>query len=131
MDFQKGDEVEVESGELGFIGSYYEATIISSIGTSRYKVNYKTLLTEDESELLEEIVTPSRVRPIPPHIANPVGDFNLYDGIDVFDNDGWWFGFIYGNIEFDYIVYFPTTDEELKYPPDVLRTHQEWTYKGK
>ncbi|XP_009614120.1 protein AGENET DOMAIN (AGD)-CONTAINING P1-like [Nicotiana tomentosiformis] len=117
MDFQKGDEVEVESGELGFIGSYYEATIISSIGTSRYKVNYKTLLAEDESELLEEIVTPSRVRPMPPHIANPVGDFNLYDGIDVF--------------EFDYIIYFPTTDEKLKYPPDVLRTHQEWTYKGK
>ncbi|XP_019224138.1 PREDICTED: DUF724 domain-containing protein 3-like [Nicotiana attenuata] len=130
MAFQKGDEVEVESGELGFIGSYYEATIVSCIGTSRYKVKYKTLLTEDESELLEEIVPASEVRPVPPHIANPDGGFRLYDGVDVFDNDGWWFGFIYGKIGSDYIVYFPTTDEELKYPPDVLRAHQEWTYKG-
>ncbi|OIS97428.1 PREDICTED: DUF724 domain-containing protein 3-like [Nicotiana attenuata] len=98
MAFQKGDEVEVESGELGFIGSYYEATIVSRIGTSCYKVKYKTLLTEDESELLEEIVPASEVRPVPPHIENPEGGFSLYDGVDVFDNDGWWFGFIYGKL---------------------------------
>lgn len=45
MAFQKGDKVEVESEESGFIGSYYESTIVSPIDTSRYKVKYKTLLT--------------------------------------------------------------------------------------
>ncbi|XP_009614121.2 protein AGENET DOMAIN (AGD)-CONTAINING P1-like [Nicotiana tomentosiformis] len=116
--------------EWTYKGSYYEATIVSRIGTSRYKVRYKTLLTKDESELLEEIVTDSEVRPVPPHIAKPEGGFRLYDGVDVFDNDGWWFGFIYRKTGSDYIVYFPTTNEELAYPHDVLRAHQEWTYKG-
>ncbi|KAL3366854.1 hypothetical protein AABB24_011523 [Solanum stoloniferum] len=31
-EFEKGDEVEVASQELGFIGSYYAATIICSTG---------------------------------------------------------------------------------------------------
>ncbi|XP_059302038.1 protein AGENET DOMAIN (AGD)-CONTAINING P1-like [Lycium ferocissimum] len=127
--FQKGDEVEVASQEYGFIGSYYTATIVSSIGAYHYKVKYKTLLTNDQSAPLEEIVTVSEVRPLPPdpHEIMLKNNVRLYNMIDVFDNDGWWFGLITGKIGQKYDVYFPTTGDEIAYPPDVLRFHQEWS----
>ncbi|KAM3324340.1 hypothetical protein P3S67_005491 [Capsicum chacoense] len=54
--FQSSDEVEVVSQKYGFIGSYYTATIISSIDANHYRVKYKTLLTNHKSSSLEEIV---------------------------------------------------------------------------
>ncbi|MCD7450716.1 hypothetical protein HAX54_008170 [Datura stramonium] len=129
--FQKGDEVEVASQVYGFIGSYYTATIVSSIGAYHYRVKYKTLLTDDKSAPLEEIVTVSEVRPVPPdhqHETTVQGNgFHLYHMVDVFDNDGWWFGLITGKIGHKYSVYFPTTGDEIAYPTDVLRFHQEWS----
>ena len=53
--------------------------------------------------------------------------FRLYDMVDVFANDGWWFGFISGKIGEEYYVYFPTTADNIAYPRDVLRFHQEWS----
>ncbi|MCD9644167.1 hypothetical protein HAX54_032184 [Datura stramonium] len=129
-EFQKGDEVEVASQEYGFIGSYYTATIVSnSLDASHYKVEYKTLLTDDESAPLEDVVTAAEVRPVPPdqHEIMSGNNFRLYDMVDVFANDGWWFGFISGKIGQDYYVYFPTTGDNIAYPSHVLRFHQEWS----
>ncbi|CAN4099224.1 unnamed protein product [Withania somnifera] len=128
-EFQKGDEVEVASQEYGFIGSYYTASVISSIGAYHYRVKYKTLLSDDKSAPLEEIVTVSEVRPVPPdqHETMLENNFRLYDMVDVFANDGWWFGFISGKVGQDYYVYFPTTGDNIAYPCDVLRFHQEWS----
>nr|XP_016496993.1 PREDICTED: uncharacterized protein LOC107815863 [Nicotiana tabacum] len=127
--FQKGDEVEIASHEYGFIGSYYTATIVSFVGDYHYKVKYKTLLTDDNSAPLEEIVTVGEVRPTPPEKQEnlPENNFCLYDMVDAFDNDGWWFGFITGKIGGNYYVYFPTTADKVAYPPEVLRFHQEWS----
>ncbi|XP_059302050.1 protein AGENET DOMAIN (AGD)-CONTAINING P1-like [Lycium ferocissimum] len=127
--FRKGDEVEVASQEYGFIGSYYTATIISSLGDCHYKVKYKTLLTDDESAPLEDVVTAAEVRPVQPHQHEIMteNNFRMYDMVDVFANDGWWFGFISGKIGQEYYVYFPTTADNIAYPADVLRFHQEWS----
>ncbi|XP_055832189.1 protein AGENET DOMAIN (AGD)-CONTAINING P1-like [Solanum dulcamara] len=127
--FQKGDEVEVASQQDDFIGSYYAATIVSAVGPYHYRVKYKTLLTDDESELLEEVVTKGEVRPVPPNQREtmPENGFRLYDKVDVFANDGWWFGFISGKTGEEYYVNFPTTGDNIAYPPHVLRFHQEWS----
>ena len=88
--FQKGDEVEVASQVYGFIGSYYDATIISPIGAYHYKIKYKTLLTDDEFEPLEDVFSATELRPVPPHQHKTVSEnkFRLYDMADVFANDG-------------------------------------------
>ncbi|WMV35501.1 hypothetical protein MTR67_028886 [Solanum verrucosum] len=65
--FHKGDEVEVASQVYGFVGSYYEATIVSPIGAYHYRIKYKNLLTDDESAPLEEMFTSAAIRPVPPH----------------------------------------------------------------
>ncbi|KAG5602536.1 hypothetical protein H5410_033906 [Solanum commersonii] len=61
-EFEKGDEVEVASQELGFIGSYYAATIICSTGDDYYRIKYKTLLTDDESVPLEDVFFAAEIR---------------------------------------------------------------------
>ncbi|XP_059302053.1 protein AGENET DOMAIN (AGD)-CONTAINING P1-like [Lycium ferocissimum] len=126
--FQKGDEVEVARQESGFIGSYYTATIISSVGAYHYRVKYHTL-TNDEYAPLEDVVTATEVRPLQPHQHEfMAGDnFRLYDMVDVFSKDGWWFGFISGKIGQEYYVYFPTTGNNIAFPPRMLRFHQEWS----
>ncbi|XP_009779536.1 protein AGENET DOMAIN (AGD)-CONTAINING P1-like [Nicotiana sylvestris] len=128
--FQKGDQVDVASQEYGFIGSYYTATIVSFDCTNfQYRVKYKTLLTDDKSAPLEETVTAAEVRPLPPdkNETTPENDFHMYDMVDVFDNDGWWIGFIYWKIGTKCYVYFPTTGDKIAYPSHVLRFHQEWS----
>ncbi|CAN4099274.1 unnamed protein product [Withania somnifera] len=115
--FQEGDEVEVVSKENGFRGSYYTATILSSIGASHYESDTRTLLRSLD------------VRPVPPDQNEAViahGGFSVYNMVDVFANDGWWFGVIDRIIGEDYYVYFPTTDDNIAYPVDVLRCHHEW-----
>uniref|UniRef100_M1CKQ9 RNA binding protein n=1 Tax=Solanum tuberosum TaxID=4113 RepID=M1CKQ9_SOLTU len=129
-EFEKGDEVEVASQELGFIGSYYAATIICSTGDDYYRIKYKTLLTDDESEPLEDVFSAAEIRPVPPNQDETMSEngFRLYDMVDVFANDGWWFGFISAKVGDEYYVYFPTTGDNIAYPPHVLRFHQEWSY---
>ncbi|KAM3339030.1 protein AGENET DOMAIN (AGD)-CONTAINING P1-like [Capsicum galapagoense] len=126
--FQKGDDVEVASQEYGFIGSYYKATITSSIDNNKYWVKYTSLLTDDESAPLKGVVTASELRPLPPEQYETMSEkeFFLYDMVDVFANDGWWFGIISGIIGQEYYVYFPTTTDNIAYPSNVLRFHQEW-----
>ncbi|KAH0659446.1 hypothetical protein KY289_028194 [Solanum tuberosum] len=131
-EFEKGDEVEVASHEDGLVGSYYTATILSKLDANHYIVKYKTMLTDDESELLEEVVTAGEVRPVPPHQDETMSEkgFRVYDIVDVYANDGWWFGCISGKIGEEYYVYFPTTEDNIAYPSHVLRFHQEWCKCG-
>ncbi|KAH0659423.1 hypothetical protein KY289_028171 [Solanum tuberosum] len=102
-EFEKGDEVEVASQELGFIGSYYTETIICSTGDDYYRIKYKTLLTDDESEPLEDVFSAAEIRPVPPQQHETIG-----------------------KIGEEYYVYFPATGDNIAYPRHVLRFHQEW-----
>ena len=60
----RGDEVEVCSKQVGFVG--YAATVINNHGNQSYAVRYKNLVSEDdESQPLIEIVSADEVRPMP------------------------------------------------------------------
>ncbi|CDP15931.1 unnamed protein product [Coffea canephora] len=124
MGFERGEQVEVVMEDEGFKGSYYPAIIISKKGTSRYKVEYTTLLKDDESGPLEAVIDVDQLRPVPPPM--PVMDFDLHDLADAYEHDGWWGGIIYKKFELDYLVYFPTLGKALAYPSEKLRIHQEW-----
>ncbi|CAK9186254.1 unnamed protein product [Ilex paraguariensis] len=124
MVFRRGDRVEVASKEEGFNGSYYAATVISELLKKEYIVQYKTLLKDDLSGPLREIVSVDEFRPAPPEI--PATGLGLYDKVDAFDNDGWWVGKITGKIGNEFFVYFETTGDEIVYPLENLRIHQEY-----
>lgn len=124
MDFQVGEQVEVIMQEEGFKGSYYTGTIVSKEGTSQYKVEYKTLLKEDESGPLEEVINIDLLRPMQPSV--PVIYFDLYQLVDAYENDGWWVGIICGKFQSNYFVYFPSIEKQGSFPLEKLRKHQEW-----
>ncbi|KAJ7981577.1 Agenet domain containing protein [Quillaja saponaria] len=134
MEFERGDKVEVCSQEDGFLGSYYEARIISNLRNKRglYVVQYKNLLEDDESGPLIETVYSKEIRPLPPNITNNTDGFSLFDWVDAFDNDGWWVGRITERKPDSdyYTVYFAYFGVEIAYPVSTLRIHQEW-FKGK
>ena len=121
----RGDEVEVCSKQVGFVGSYYAATVINNYGNQSYAVRYKNLVSEDdESQPLIEIVSADEVRPMP-HTVSASG-FSLYDGVDAYDNDGWWVGTISGKQDSDhYYVFFDTYGVEILYPLSCLRPRRE------
>lgn len=122
--FYNGEQVEVCSKEEGFLGSYYEATIVSYLNNGRYKVQYRNLMNEDESMPLIENVYPGELRPLPPQIHTSV--FSPYQIVDAFQNDGWWVGEIRARRGSIYYVYFNSTNEEIAYPTSQIRAHHEW-----
>ncbi|KAK3004537.1 hypothetical protein RJ639_018835, partial [Escallonia herrerae] len=124
MGFRRGDQVEVSSKEDGFAGSYFAATVVSELTKEEYIVQYMTLLKEDKSGPLREIVAPDEIRPVPPEI--PATGFNLRDLVDAFANDGWWVGKITGKIGAKYFVRFQSTGDEGAYSLSDLRVHQEY-----
>ncbi|XP_060190330.1 protein AGENET DOMAIN (AGD)-CONTAINING P1-like [Lycium barbarum] len=125
MVFHRGDLVEVASKEDGFHGSYFEAIVMCpTLNKNKYIVQYKTLLKDDLSGPLKEVVTIPELRPVPPQI--PANGFNFYDQVDAFDNDGWWVGIITGKIGTKYVVYFETFEVECVYDVSDLRVHQDW-----
>ncbi|XVF08078.1 hypothetical protein REPUB_Repub06bG0195000 [Reevesia pubescens] len=127
--FYRGDKVEVCSKEEGFIGSYYEATVVSPlIGNTLYKVEYKNLVDEeDQTRPLIEVVSADEVRPMPPRtVGETTKIFYYLERVDAFDNDGWWVGNITGKQKSKYFVYFDTTGDEIAYPVSQLRNHLEW-----
>ncbi|KAL4274042.1 hypothetical protein GQ457_13G002240 [Hibiscus cannabinus] len=127
--FSKGDRVEVCSKEEGFWGSYYEATVVSSLhGNTLYKVRYRNLVEEeDQTRPLVEIVSADEVRPMPPPpTTEATRTFCYLERVDAFDNDGWWVGTITGKQGLKYWVYFETSKDEIAYPVSQLRNHLEW-----
>lgn len=123
--FRRGDLVEVASKQEGFVGSYYEATVVADLGGSGgYLVQYRTLLEDDMSSPLREVAADGEVRPRPP--PDEAEEYRLYEVVDVFDNDGWWWGWIAGRSGDGYTVVFETTRDEIFYHRNLLRTHREW-----
>ncbi|KAF5185510.1 agenet domain-containing protein [Thalictrum thalictroides] len=129
MALRKGDSVEVHSKQEGYVGSYYEATVVKPLEKNKYIVQYKTLVTDDEKYWLKEVVDATEVRPSPPKVkvSVSVSGFKQQDYVDAYDNEGWWVGRITGRTSpTHYSVYFDSTNEELSYPVSRIRVHQEW-----
>ncbi|PNY02275.1 RNA binding protein [Trifolium pratense] len=134
IDYNVGDKVEVCCKEEGFVGSYYEATIVSCLDNGKYVVRYKNLLKDDESGLLTEALFPKDLRPLPPRVRNPP-KFQLNQKVDVFDKDGWWVGEITSEKirmqkSYYYNVYFDYTNQNIYYPCDQIRVHHELSFSG-
>ncbi|KAJ4829781.1 hypothetical protein Tsubulata_040853 [Turnera subulata] len=124
--FNRGDEVEVCSKQEGFLGSYYEGTVLKQLGPNSYALQYKNLVEEDdESRPLVEVVPSEEIRPTPPRIRFG-GGFGLHNEVDVFANDGWWVGRITERKGSAYYVYFASTREEIVYHGSLLRIHLDW-----
>ncbi|GER56454.1 agenet domain-containing family protein [Striga asiatica] len=124
--FRRGEAVEVASAEDGFVGSYYEATVVTDFPGGDYIVRYESLVTDDLSGPLREVVSAAEVRPRPPRVtaADP---FRLNDVVDAYDNDGWWVGKITGRApNGHYYVFFDSTGDLIAYPKARLRIHLEW-----
>ncbi|XP_026411170.1 uncharacterized protein LOC113306450 [Papaver somniferum] len=100
MDFKRVDRVEVSSKEEGFVGSYYSATILAKLA-------------------------PTNELPFLPEIK--LSEYSLLDKVDAYDNDGWWIGRISAVLDDSmYYVYFENSRDEIAYPVDKLRIHQEF-----
>lgn len=124
--FSEGVLVEVSSDEEGFLGAWFAATIIKTIGSSKFLIEYKCLRTEDDTEFLREEVDTLHIRPYPPETM-VVDRFHLLEEVDALYNDGWWVGVIskvFG--QRSYIVYFRGTNEEMEFDHSDLRLHQDW-----
>lgn len=124
--FTNGMTVEVKSDEEGYQGSWYTATVVCSLSSDKFLVEYQTLKTDDESALLREKALASYIRPCPPKIMR-VDRFKMLEEVDAWYNDGWWVGLISKVLDcLTYTVYFWTTNEELIFEHYSLRPHQEW-----
>ncbi|XP_057538150.1 protein AGENET DOMAIN (AGD)-CONTAINING P1-like isoform X2 [Amaranthus tricolor] len=124
--FSPGMPVEVKSDEDGYQGSWYTAIVIGSVGVGQFLVEYETLKTEDEKELLKEVANEQYIRPQPPHIPKSC-KYKLLDEIDASYNDGWWEGVIYEILDKKkYIVYFASSNEKLVFHHSNLRFRQIW-----
>ncbi|OAY56172.1 hypothetical protein MANES_03G208100v8 [Manihot esculenta] len=121
-----GTSVEVKSDEEGYKGAWYGASVIDTIGNDEFLVQYLTLVTDDETAPLREVVKKDDIRPCPPPVSSVVR-FELFEKVDVWFNEGWWEGEVlevqYG---FKYKVYFSSSNETLEFDHSVLRHHQEW-----
>ncbi|KAF3661465.1 14-3-3 protein 9 [Capsicum annuum] len=86
---------------LGALKSLFSETSLEDVENlpfySLFTCQYKTLVKDDLSGPLEELVSPPELRPIPPEIR--VDEFNLCDQVDAFDNDGWWVGMVTAKLE--------------------------------
>ncbi|KAG8370566.1 hypothetical protein BUALT_Bualt14G0130400 [Buddleja alternifolia] len=125
--FNEGTLVEVKSDEEGFQGSWFIAAIVKTLENDKFLVEYRTLRTNDMTDLLKEEVDISCIRHCPP-VMQRVKPFETLERVDAWYNDGWWEGYIVRVLNYcKYMVYFPHGDEELEFEHCKLRPHQEWT----
>lgn len=125
MSFQRGDKVEVASKEDGYLGSYFEATVVAELAQTDYIVQYKNLVKNDFSGPLLETVPREELRPVPYSI--PRKGFRVGDMVDAYANEGWWVGMICGKTQDKYVVFFEFYPEfKYVYPASKLRIHQDW-----
>ncbi|XP_021911332.1 DUF724 domain-containing protein 6-like, partial [Carica papaya] len=127
MKFKIGDEIEVSSGEEGYLGSYYEGTVTMKVSKTTCLVEYKNLIEDDGSGPLTEITAINEIRPKPPVVPFPTEDLSPGDKVDAFDNDGWWIGTICEKKGSGYVVHFHITGETITVPnTEKLRMHLDW-----
>ncbi|XP_057452329.1 protein AGENET DOMAIN (AGD)-CONTAINING P1-like [Lotus japonicus] len=125
-----GDQVEVIGHEDGFFDSYFEATVVSLLDGGRYWVEYETLVEDDETGIpLKEAILPTNLRPAPPRV-NVRGEYKLDQMVNVFYNDGWWYGRVNGKIlgyhAKGYTVHFSTYNETLPFHCSCMRVHHDF-----
>ncbi|KAL5700784.1 hypothetical protein ACHQM5_026192 [Ranunculus cassubicifolius] len=126
MEYNEGMQVEVSSDEDGFVGAWFTAKIVKAVGKDKFIVEYQTLRTEDETELLKEEAESFHIRPPPPEIPNDVS-FRLLEEVDAMYNDAWWIGVVSKVLkDSKYIVYFRENNEEIEFNHSQLRFHQDW-----
>ncbi|XP_024025567.1 DUF724 domain-containing protein 3 [Morus notabilis] len=124
--FETGATVEVTSEEEGYKKSWYVAKIIGSIGSNKFLVEHRNLVTDDGTQPLREEADARHVRPEPPLLL-AVNHFKKLEKVDAWYNDGWWEGVIFKvQTGRQYVVYFSTTNEELVFKHSDLRLHQDW-----
>ncbi|KAI7744524.1 hypothetical protein M8C21_014588 [Ambrosia artemisiifolia] len=127
MDYKRGDKVEVVNNEEGFKGSFFPANIISKVSDNEYIVQYRTLVKDDNSGPLREVLSAKNIRPAPREIV--ASGFRLSESVDAYVEDGWWAAKVVGKSGSDYVVRFDNECEEKTYPLDLLRVHQDWKCK--
>lgn len=92
--FAVGDEVEVLFTGSGFRGARFEATVTARFPDSgRYEVVYSELIVRRDGPPLREVVGVSELRPRPPP-PQPGREFELFDLVEAYNNDGWWPGVV-------------------------------------
>ncbi|KAL2325608.1 hypothetical protein Fmac_024666 [Flemingia macrophylla] len=125
-EFRAGMTVEVSSDEDGFRGAWFAATIVEVKGKNKFVVEYKSLLADDDSQLLKEEIDVLHLRPQPPNTDVAV-QFGVLDEVDALYNDGWWVGVISKVLpDSRYVVYFKSSNEELEFQHSQLRLHKDW-----
>jgi hypothetical protein len=125
MKLNNGDLVEVSSDEEGFRGAWFCARLIKKQGAG-FIVEYRDLVSdEDETKQLREKVDYRHIRPSPPEQSKD--QFNLYEEVDAYENDGWWVGVVTKVLDnHQYIIYFLQTKEEMIFNHAKLRPHLEF-----
>jgi hypothetical protein len=124
--FRKGTMVEISSDEEGYKGSWFTATVLGSTVTDKFLVEYHNLTMDDGTRPLREEAHARYMRPYPPEVPRVVY-FKELQEVDAWYNDGWWEGVISKVLNFsEYIVYFSSTGEELRFEHSKLRPHQHW-----
>lgn len=123
--FERGTSVEVMSDDEGFRGAWFPATVVNSAG-NKFLVEYKDLMTDDESEPLKETADFLHIRPAPPAYS-VLGKFKNLQEVDVYYNDGWWVGVISKVLaDSRYMVYFRPWKQEMEFSVEDLRPHHDW-----
>lgn len=124
--FRIGMVVEVSTDAEGYEGSWFIAKIISTLGTDKFLVEYRDLLTEDKTQLLREEADACHIRPCPPSVP-PTAFYKTLQKVDAWHNDGWWEGEIFKVLRGSkYVVFFKPTKEQLIFGHSFLRPHQDW-----
>ncbi|XP_050236622.1 DUF724 domain-containing protein 7 isoform X2 [Mercurialis annua] len=130
INFIKGQQIEVSSDEEGFRGAWYEATIVEPISKKRkkLKVQYKTLVNEDGSTPLSELVDVAYIRPLPPPGGESRAVFDIGDVVDAGYRDGWWTGIVRKVLDGGcrYRVYFDNPPDVFEFEAQSLRPHCDW-----
>ncbi|XP_076926044.1 protein AGENET DOMAIN (AGD)-CONTAINING P1-like [Bidens hawaiensis] len=115
MKFKRGDRIEVVDMGPGFLGSFYDGSIILRVGKKTYIVQFRTLLEVDKFGFLREFVKADKIRLKPDDVL--VTGFDLAEKVNVFANDGWWVGRIASKIgDTEYLVHFDNTNQDIIYP---------------
>ncbi|KAF9605547.1 hypothetical protein IFM89_017566, partial [Coptis chinensis] len=77
VNFDEGMHVEVSSDEDGFVGAWFTAIVVKAVGENKFLVEYQTMRTDDETELLKEEVDALHIRP-PPSRKSSSGRYIVY-----------------------------------------------------